>query len=612
MKKTLGPAFSEQLTRITSKSFTSFELNEDWKDFLLPKFSLGDHSKPKGVWRTMTLLVVAIILYFGLLLRLFHLQVVYGEKNRELADGNRIAIKVIHAPRGVIYDRNGKILASNSPAFRLYDESLKKSIIISREEALEWEVKGDPRFNKLEIDALRSYPQKEAESHLVGYVGEISSDQLKDPKYKDYKVGDRVGLAGVENVYESYLRGLDGGEIIEVDAAGKKLRTLRTVEMIAGNNVYLTIDADLQKVVFDSLKEAVLGNKSCCGAAVISDPQTGQMLSLVSYPAFDPNVFTKEGEEDLVADLLSSPVSPILNRAISGTYPPGSTFKIITSIAGLTSGKVNPQTQIEDTGEIFLGPFRFTNWYFTEYGKTEGPVDMVKALKRSNDTYFYRVGERIGEKALVEWSKKLNLGQTLGVDLPGESQGLVPDNDWKMGQFREPWYPGDTFHMAIGQGFLLVTPLQVLGYTSFIAADGVLHKPKLLLRVVSPQGQTLKEFQSETLVSDLINKDQLGVIKKGLTEAAAEGGTAWPLFYFPIQTAGKTGTAEFGDPKGRTHAWYTGFAPADDPKIAVTALIEAGGEGSSVAVPVVKKIFAKFFSVRDEVPVATGSAALGE
>ncbi|KKQ81718.1 MAG: Peptidoglycan glycosyltransferase [Candidatus Daviesbacteria bacterium GW2011_GWF2_38_7] len=232
-----------------------------------------------------------------------------------------------------------------------------------------------------------------------------------------------------------------------------------------------------------------------------------------------------------------------------------------------------------------MGQFKFSNWYFNQYGKVEGPVNLEKALKRSNDTYFYKISQIIGENALVDWSKKLHLGQMLGIDIPGEAKGLVPDNDWKQKNFDVPWYPGDTLHMSIGQGFVLTTPLQVLGITSYIAADGIIYKPQLLL-----------SQKPEVLVSNLIAGDKIEIVKEGLRQVTKEGGTAWPFFVFPIETAGKTGTAEYGDPKDRTHAWYTSYAPADDPKIALTVLVEGGGEGSSVASPIAKEVYRWYFS----------------
>lgn len=618
-KKNLGLGFADELTKITLKDgHFKKPLDKDWKDVLLPNFDPStEEMQEKGQWQTVLFFIATLVFFFVIFVRLFHLQIVQGKQNRELADGNRIHVKKIYAPRGVIFDRNGKVLAANSPGFRLVDKETKRSKFITREEALELEVRNDPRALDLEVDSIRSYPLEEKTAHLVGFVGEISQEQLNNQQFKEYSLGDRVGQSGIEAYYENILRGKDGGEIIEVDSTGKKIRTLRRNTPIPGQNIYLTIDADLQVQIYDRLKEISESVKSCCAAAIAQDPTNGQVLALVSLPSFSPNSFTKERNDAAIAELFSRADSPILNRVITGTYPPGSTYKIVSSIAALASGKITPQTQIEDTGEIFLGPFRFTNWYFTQYGRTDGPVNLVKALKRSNDTYYYRVGETIGEQVLIDWSRSLYLGKRLGIDLPGEETGLVPDNEWKVNNIGQPWYPGDTLHLSIGQGFLLTTPLQVSGLISFIANDGRLYRPQLALKVTF-EDKIMSKFEPQLLVSDLVSKDYINVVKKGLEEVTQDGGTAWPFLNFPIQTAGKTGTSEFGHPQNKTHAWYTSYAPVSDPKIALTVLVEAGGEGSSVGGSVSKEIYRWYFSedktnlIKDIYQVPESAKALGE
>lgn len=619
-KRSLGYGFADEVAKVTFRN-GHFKKGEtpNWVDGLLPNFNnLGERDFSKNnSWRVALFLTICIVVFFAVFVRLFHLQIVKGKTNRELADGNRIQIKIIHAPRGVIFDRNGKILASNSPAFRLFDPENKKIRFITREQALELEVKNDSRAETLEVDNVRTYPVAEKLAHVLGYVGEVSQEQLKLPEYKNYRPGDRVGKSGVEAQYEKLLRGLDGGEIIEVDSKGKKLRTLRINPPIAGQNVYLNIDLGLQEKIYQLLVETTSKTQSCCAAAIAADPSNGQVLALVSYPSFDPNIFSKS--EDLqISSVFTDPNSPILNRVVGGTYPPGSTYKIISSLAALSSGKITADTTIQDNGIIRLGPFSFTNWYFTQYGRTEGPVNLIKALQRSNDIYYYEIGRIIGEQALAEWSQKLFLGKKLGIDLPGEEDGLVADDAWKQKTFGQPWYPGDTLHMAIGQGFLLTTPLQVLGMASYVAGDGNLYEPQLVQKIVTENSLT-SIFKPKVLVSNLTSSEHLNYVKKGLEAVPKDGGTAWPFFAFPIPTAGKTGTAEFGHPKNQTHAWYTGYAPIDDPKIVMAVLIEAGGEGSSVASPVVKESFRWFFSedksnlLKDLRPVASESArTLGE
>ena len=583
--------------------------NDDWKDILLPNFDSGHNTKfVRSTWAILPFSSVCLILFFIIFLRLFHLQIVEGKANRELADGNRIQIKIIHAQRGVIFDRNGKILAANSPAFRLLDQSSKKTKLISREEALGLEVKNDPRSGDLEVDNVRIYPLGEQFAHAVGYLGEISQSQLKDTAYKNYRLGDRIGQIGIEAQYEKLLKGVDGGEIIEVDSVGKKLRILRRNPPVPGQNIYLTIDVALQEKIYENLKMTLLKLGSCCASAVAMDPFTGQILALLSLPSFDPNIFTQNQDDNAISEILNNQFSPVLNRVISGTYPPGSTFKIVSSLAALSSG-ITPEKTIQDNGVLYLGPYRFTNWYFNEYGKTEGPVNLLKAIQRSNDTYFYEISRIIGVEKLIEWAHKLRLGSKLDIDLPGEASGLIPSDRWKRKTFGEGWYPGDTLHMAIGQGFVLTTPLQILGITSFIASDGILYQPQLVLA----------NFKPKVLVSNLASDDKIKLIKDGLKLVPKNGGTAWPFFNFPIPTVGKTGTAEFGDPKNKTHGWYTSFAPSDSPKIALTILVEGGGEGSNVAAPIAKEVYRWYFSpdknklIQDVYTQATDSSKiLGE
>ncbi len=612
--KKLGLAFSDEVKK-GSRVFGHFRgkklTNVDWTESLIPNIEDQESENNVSPWRIAVFSVIFLVAFFGLFLRLFHLQVVTAKENKQLADSNRVRIKVIHAPRGVIYDRNGKILAENNPGFRLKKE------FINRDDALEMEAKNDPRYYSLEIDAIRSYPLGAITSHVVGYVGQITEEEMKDPRYKNYQLGDKVGRAGIEQMYENVLRGTDGAEIIEIDASGKKLRTLRTIEPTPGNNVFLSLDSDLQKVVYKTLETAAIKSESCCGAAVAENPKTGEVLALVSLPAFDGNAFTDPKRYPEVQKYFEDQNAPMLNRVISGTYPPGSTFKITSALAGLSSGKITKSTLIEDTGVLKIDIWSFANWYFTQYGKTEGPVDLVKALQRSNDIYFYRVGDMVGADALGKTAKLLGMGKKLGIDLPGEVDGLIPNQAWKKKNIGEDWYPGDNLHMAIGQGYLLTTPLQILAQTSYVAADGFLIQPHLVTKIVNSEGATVKEIKYEPIVKNVVKKEDLEAVKLGLEAVPKDGGTAWPFFTFKIPTAGKTGTAEIGDPKGKTHAWYTGYAPVDNPEILATVLIEKGGEGSSQAAPIVKDIFTWYFNPDksnikslDGGPISTESARL--
>ncbi len=593
-RKSLGLGFWDEISKVTVKNHKKKFYNNDNKvdEVFIPNFNPENINLQKSPFRIAIISVLSIMVFFILFLKFFNLQIINGVEYRKLADGNRVQIRIIHAPRGVIYDRNNKILARNDPGFRL------AKTFLTRDDALRLEVGGDPRAKELEIDHVRIYPFSEKTAHVLGYVSEISSNELKETRFSAYKLGDKIGRNGIEEAYEKYLKGIDGGEIIEVDAKGRKLRTLRTVEAVPGQNLVLNIDADLQTVVFNNLSEAIKKSGSCCAVAVVMEPQTGDILSMVSLPSFDPQN---------VESFLQGVNYPLLNRAISGKYPPGSTFKIASGLAGLSSGKITAQTKFNDTGVINLGPYTFSNWYFTQYGKMEGSVDFVKALERSNDTYFYRLAELVGDATLQDTAKKLGLDKKTGIDIPSEEDGLIPDKNWKQKTFNEVWFPGDTLHMVIGQGFVLSTPIQITNLLSFIVSDGIKVTPHIA-----------KKFNFKTQKDTIFKSEYLSLIKKGLVKVTKEGGTAWPFFNFPIESGGKTGTAEYGS-TNKTHAWYTGFAPSDDPKIVVTVLIEGGGEGSSVAAPVAKEIMRWFFSpdksnlIKDTGNVASDSArTLGE
>lgn len=631
MKKfKFGKAFPDQLNKVAFK-YGHFHRHMDsgqWQDlFITGAKNDSMETKATSEWRRVSFLIILVCFFSLLFFRLFHLQIAQGSINRELADSNRIQVKIIHAPRGVIYDRNGIILAQNEPGFRLIEGTGKDTHAryISRDESLKMQITKNPDLKNLEVDSIRNYPLGEKTAHILGYVGEITEEELNEQSSKNfqenqnhyvfssssYKLGDKVGRIGVEQYYEKILRGIDGGEIIEVDAQGNKLRTLSETKPIPGQNLVLSIDTSLQEVAFKFLLETTKKTKSCCSALIVQDPSSGQILAMVSIPSFDPTN---------ISDSLNAPNSPILNRAIGGIYPPGSTFKIASALAGLSSGKITANSRFEDTGVINIGPFTFANWYFTEYGRREGGgVDIIRAIQRSNDIFFYRLGQSTGEKALADAAKKLGLGKKLGIDIPGEETGLIPDKDWKVKNIGEIWYPGDTLHMAIGQGYVLVTPLQISNLISTVASDGKEYPPHFALKITNDLNQTIKEYKFDPLTTKDFKQSDIELVKKGLSLVPKYGGTAWPFFAFPIKTAGKTGTAEFGDPKNRTHAWYTAYAPEDEPKIAVTVLVESAGEGSTVASPIVKELFRWYFSpdknnlIKDLGPIATDSArTLGE
>lgn len=583
----VGPSFSESIhTEKRSRLHNQFD----------PSFF-----SMRVVIFPLLIALVGIIL-FG---RLFFLQILAGQYYRDLSDTNRIRTQILHAPRGIIFDRNGNPLVYNVPGYR--EEVNGKTVLLSQQEALTKIAAGD---KKLEVDSLRSYPLGQVAAHIVGYIGQISANELKLPQYVTYQPGDLIGKMGIEDEFEALLKGTDGKKLIEVDATGKTIKTLGQTDPIPGQNIALTIDENVQKDTYAAMDTVQKG------AAIVSTPQ-GQILSLVSKPSFDPNLFTMgQGYKVPLASsytnvaqiLLDGNGQPLLNRAISGVYPPGSTFKIVTAAAALETHKIDANYTIEDTGVLKVGNFSFANWYYTDNGKTDGTVDVTKALQRSNDIFFYKVANLLGVDALSAQAAKFGLGSPLGIQLPGEASGLLPTKEWKLKNIGEPWYLGDDYHYGIGQGYLLVTPLQVNAWTQVVANGGTLYQPQLLLHSAS----VVKD-------SNLLTPENEDLIRKGMIEACAPGGVGWPLFNFTIKNpkiqidgknilavpahpdmrqivvACKTGTAQQGDAAADPHAWMTAFAPAYNPQVVVTVLSEGSGEGSNVAGPIIKQILTKWF-----------------
>lgn len=576
---------------------------------------LGDSKKrswsyenDKNSNRGYFLPLVFIILFLILFVKLFFLQIVEGYYYRYLSDNNRTKSVVIHAPRGIIFDRNGAPLVFNLPGFR--EEIKGKTVFLSQDEALNLIASGN---KGLEIDSLREYPYKDAFAHALGYIGQISKEELGSPVFAGYSSGDIIGKSGIEQEYESRLKGTDGKQLFEVDARGGLTRKLGQDDPVAGQNIILTLDAKLQEVAFNAMKDTKKG------VAIVSTPK-GEILALVSKPSFDPNLFTmgqgykiSSGSSYLTLSdvLLDFQNQPLLNRAIGGVYPPGSTFKLVVASAALKNKIIDENYQVLDTGILKVGDFSFANWYYTDYGGTDGEVNVVKGITRSNDIFFYKLAEKTGVDTISQTGAKFGLGSKLGIDLQGEQSGTLPTKEWKLKNIGEQWYLGDTYHYGIGQGFLLVTPLQVNGWTQAIANGGKLYEPHLL----KDQGSIVKS-------QDLLDEKSVNLIREGMIGSCKPGGEAWPLYGFKVKNAKlpidgknilgldsasgsadmrlvtiacKTGSAEAGGPSAEPHAWITLFAPAYNPQIVVTVLSENSGMGSNVAAPIAKKILDNWF-----------------
>ncbi|MCS7093515.1 MAG: penicillin-binding transpeptidase domain-containing protein [Patescibacteria group bacterium] len=505
--------------------------------------------------------------FFSLFLiaRLFQLTIVKGSYYQELAQKNRIRELIIEPERGEIVDRQGLTLARN------------EKIDISR---LKIPKKDQERFFSRRV---YYYPQETA--HLLGYRQLAGENDLKnDLCLTKLFPGDKVGKKGIENLFDCDLRGIPGKKLIETDASGNFLRTLGIISPTPGKRLQLTIDIQLQRKVFELVKEKK-------AAVIASIPQTGEVLALVSSPTFSSQDF-EDSQIKKIKNYLQNEDQPLLNRALQGNYPPGSVFKMIVGIAGLEEKAINEKTTFEDKGIITRGNLTFGNWFFLQYGKTDGLVDIVKAIKRSNDIFFYLASEKIGPAKIKIWAERLGLGKKTNIGLE-ESEGLIPTEFWKETVLKEKWYDGDTFNLSIGQGYLLATPIQI-NYSSAVFANNGYYCQPLLLKNQKPSCQKLP-----------IVKKNLEIIKRGMKEACLPGGTGWPFFEFKIKdsegelkriTAGcKTGTAESSGKDQKPHAWITVFAPFDNPEIIVTVLVEEGGQGSDVAGPVAKEILTEYF-----------------
>jgi len=524
-----------------------------------------------------------VLFVFGLL----HLTIVKGEENRSLSDENRIRLVDIEQERGRILDRNGKVMADSERVYLLKKGS--KFTKVSEEQVNDLQSQGlasenfEGELGLIISEVKRNYPQATASAHLVGYVsGPHETDA--DGGRQQISPVEKIGRLGIEEYYNDFLRGKLGKKLVEVDSLGKKVTLLGQEEPQKGATINLTLDSALQKMVFDALKKRIEAVKVKKGAVIVQNPQNGEVLALVSIPSFDPDNIQKSTKDDN---------QPFYNRAISGVYPPGSVFKISTALAGLESGKITKDTEIEDVGEFNIGETKFANWYFLTYGKKDGVLKIERAIARSNDIFFFRVAERTGLDTIRQIAKKLGFGQKTGIDLPGEAFGLLPDEVWKDSTLKEQWFLGDTLHLAIGQGFMLSTPVQVNLMTSYMAS-GKIFKPHVVSKIENLPNETKPvEISPKIIAENLVNDENLNIVRDGMKQVCEQGGTAFPFFTAPYKVGCKTGTAEKA--LGNPHAWFTAFAPFDNPQITITVIIEDGGEGSVVAAPVAREILDWWF-----------------
>jgi penicillin-binding protein 2 len=599
----------------------------------------GQHESSPAVRRRVAVGVAfAAVAMLLLLLRLWDLQVMRGPQMAALSENNRIRLRRVPATRGRVVDRNGKVLIDSRASFdavlvpedsrdvpatvELLAQFLHQSA--GETQAILDRAAGRPPFQEVlvkrnldfdEVAALethqlelpgvslriapsRNYPYGPMLAHVLGYVGEVTQDELD--RDRQYRPGDVVGKAGLEKAWEPYLRGVHGGQQVEVDALGRELRVLDEEEAIPGHTLVLSIDLDLQQAA-----EAALGDEA--GAIVALDPRSGDVLAMVSRPAFDPNEFTGGIKPEQWRELTAHPRHPLNARATQGVYPPGSTFKIIMATAALEEGIVNPFTRIHCSGHLPFGNHDFRCWKKGGHGS----MNVHDALVNSCDVFFYQVGQRLGIDTIARYARAFGLGAPTGIEIGSERTGVIPDSDWKRRVFKQPWFAGETLSAAIGQGYVTVTPLQ-MAEAAATMATGVRYKPRLVRRVEAIDGTLVQAVEPEVVTKLPVRETALKQVREALVDVVAHG-TGKRAALPDVAVAGKTGTSQvvaLGEERipaaklkwnQRDHAWFIAYAPAEDPAIAIATLVEhAPGGGGAVAAPVTKQVLEAFFRLREE------------
>ena len=564
--------------------------------------------------------ILIIVCFAIIIINLWYLQIIKGQEFEQRAINNCIRSLVEEAPRGEVYDQQGKLLVTNRPAVNfsiipaevcdyeyLIDElslivpiessnianvmqskrqnpfqaltlkrDLEKDKIVSIEEQ-KYKFKGA----LLTVQPERKYLYHNLAAHVLGYVNEISEKELKMSDFNQLSGGDIIGKSGLERYYDSYLRGEKGKKEVEVDALGREITTIKIQKPVAGYDIYLTLNSVLQQFV-----ERQMDNKK--GAVIVSEPFTGKILAMVSSPDYNPNIFTQQMSVTQWKEIAENKDNVLCNRNIQSVYPPGSVFKLITAVAALEEGVVNRNSKIYCPGYYQVGDMVFKCWKESGHGNQA----IVEAIANSCNVFFYTVGQKLGIDKLNYYARLMGFGEETGIDLPGEQEGLVPSSDWKRKFINQSWFPGDTVNLSIGQGFLLVTPLQIHTMLCLIANEGLYFKPYHVEKIVSQSGEIVKELKPELIKKIEVSQETFRIIKEGMRRVV-ESGTGRLANIEVAKVAGKTGTAQ--NPQGENHAWFIGFAPYDKPEICVTVLVENGGDGSAAAAPVAAEIIRKYF-----------------
>ncbi len=606
------------------------------------KLDLSGHGNsfltmPDWKWRMAPVICACSIVFALLAGRLWQLQIIDGATNLQASKNNSLALKTIAAPRGIIYDRNGQVLARNLPTFSLAvtpanlpkeEAELQKTVknvakiahlsaehitqaieqasinpilptVIKNNLDRDTEIallaaQSDLPGFSVEEDLRRSYPLGPSVSHVLGYTGSISQDQLSQDKYASYYPGEEVGQAGLEQFYEQYLHGQLGQKLSQINAQGDLQNRQTEQSPVAGDNLTLSLDGQLQQLTFQALQKAMDTYHTTGAVGVFQDPQTGQILSLVSLPSYDNNLFAQGISSNDYQKLTSDPLRPLFDRAIAGVYPPGSTVKPLIGGGAVADGTISRDTIINSPSYIMIGTYRYADWTFWLGRAAPGPINVIQAIAESCDTFFYQLGggyeqvKGMGVQAIKHYYSQAGFGSLTGVDLPGEVKGVVPDPDWKAKQFPDDpsWYLGNTYQLAIGQSYLLTTPIQITNMTSAIANGGTLMSPQIVSKITNNDGQTIKDFSTDIIRRNVVDAKGIAIAQEGMRQAVTTG-IVTPFRSNPWPVAAKTGTAEFGTKNAlgeyQTHSWVTGYAPADKPKISFTILLESGGSSTNAA-----------------------------
>jgi len=570
------------------------------------------------------LLIFMVICFLILVIGLWYLQMIKGEEFKERAVENCIRALVEDAPRGRIYDRQEKLLVTNRPAvvvsvipaevddLEKLSERLSRIIGISPEEISQTvknhrenpfkpvKILDDCKTNKiveieerkdelkgvvLEVKPRRDYLYHDFAAHSLGYVGEIDKEELQQFGNPKFQGGDIIGKAGLEKYYDDILRGEKGGKEVEVDALGQEIATLLYQKPVPGKDLVLTIDRDLQLY-----GENLLFDKK--GSIMVSDPNSGEILALVNRPSFSPNLFANGISSSDWQRLSSDTDYPLTNRSVQGLYSPGSIFKVVTAVAALEEGVTDRKRKIYCSGTFELADRVFTCWEETGHGS----LSIIDGIANSCNIYFYTLGKDLGIERFNKYMQKFGLGEKTGIDLPAEAVGTIPSAQWKEREVKEIWFPGDTINLSIGQGYLLLTPLQVHAIICAIAAEGEIYKLHLAKKIISADGNTVEEIKPEIYKKVNFSSDTFKIIKEGLRQTILKG-TGWRANIQELAVAGKTGTAQ--NPQGETHAWFIGFAPYEDPEICITVFLENGGEGGEAAAPIARAMLEKYFNIQN-------------